>query len=524
VPRTSIPAAGTMLAALAIGKMTTLKVVTAVLSGVALTIVFALVIQSGIGVGMTGIPIVVLVMGLVLWLFIPGFTSMARHIPNTGSFYAYISQGLGRPFGVGCSWVALAAYNAIQVAGYGPFGAILAPLLLQYFGVHVQWFVLATVAAFIIAALGLVDFSVPARVMQVLALTELVVNAVYAISLLFTPGFHFAWGALSLSNLTAPNIGGTFVYAALIFIGFELANTFVEEARTLLTVPRASRISVALIAVGVGFVSLMIISAGGPDVVDRAGRPDQNLFFTEVSEVLGHAAVTGGYLLLIATVLAAGLAFHVAFARYGFALGREGVLFRWLGKTGLNGAPRNGSIVQSVIGVGVIWSAAFAGWDPMTQLFFVGATAAGLGILLLITATSVAIPVYFARAANRHKENLWRRLILPVPASIVLLVISGKAIAGLPGQFGLTTWTGLALEVVTFFGELCAGGIIWALCLKVAKPDIYAGIGRGADSEAAGAIAGAALHLVGQHADTGNDVEDDGTGYDGPAEHVGAHR
>ena len=486
-----------MAAALAKGKMSTFNVVMAVASAVALTVVIGLVVPSGIAVGMVGIPITVVAVAVLLAVFTPGYTAMARCIPNTGAFYAYIAQGIGRPFGVGAAWVALVAYNFIQVGGYGAFGAIGAGLLQHFFGVDVQWFVVAMVAWIIIAVLGLLDFSVPVKVMLVLALVETVIDSFYTVSILFTPGFHLNWHAVSLSNLIGPAIGGMVTLGALIFVGFEIAAAYVEEARTIRVVPRATYISILLIAAVVSFASLVVFSAGGPDVVHKAAGPD-NLFFSEASVVLGRAALTGGDLLLEIGVLAAGLAFAFVIIRYSYALGRERVLPAWLGVTGANGAPRNASIAQTVIGVVVIWWAAIADWNPMAQLFFIGATGAGLGVLVLITATSFAVIAYFARPANRRKENLWRRLIAPAIAGLILLAISSQAISSLPTLFGLTSRTGPALIVPIVYLVVFVGGIVWALVLKAREASIYQGIGHGAESVVAGLAGRAALSGLSQ--------------------------
>ena len=68
-------------------------------------------------------------MALLLALFSVGYVAMSRHITNAGAFYTYVTHGLGRPAGVGAAWMALLAYNALQVGFYGIIGAAAAPLL-----------------------------------------------------------------------------------------------------------------------------------------------------------------------------------------------------------------------------------------------------------------------------------------------------------------------------------------------------------------------------------------------------------
>ena len=69
-----------------------------------------------------GIPLGYVVLAVALAIFAVGYAAMSRYITNAGAFYAYISQGIGRPTGVGASIVALIAYNAMQVGIYGMFG------------------------------------------------------------------------------------------------------------------------------------------------------------------------------------------------------------------------------------------------------------------------------------------------------------------------------------------------------------------------------------------------------------------
>jgi amino acid transporter len=68
------------------------------------------------------VPVGFLLLAVMIVIFAVGFTAMGRFITNSGAFYAYVSQGIGRPLGVGTSFVALVAYNAMQVGIYGLFG------------------------------------------------------------------------------------------------------------------------------------------------------------------------------------------------------------------------------------------------------------------------------------------------------------------------------------------------------------------------------------------------------------------
>jgi amino acid transporter len=190
-------------------------------------------------------------------------------------------------------------------------------------------------------------------------------------------------------------------------------------------------------------------------------------------------------------LIAAAIAMHNIIARYTFALGREGVLPRLFGRTSVQGAPRNASLAQSVLALLVITAWAVAGWDPLTQLFFWGGTSGGLGVLLLISITSIAVIAFFA--ANRHNESAWHRIIAPGIATVLLGVISYLALSNLSTLYGVEPGTGPAVVVPIVYLVVFVAGIIWGLILKNRQPGIYAGIGKGTSSEAAGSSGLSAL-------------------------------
>ena len=170
------------------------------------------------------------------------------------------------------------------------------------------------------------------------------------------------------------------------FVGFEQAVVFSEESRDpRRTVPRATYIAIAMIAVLYAFASWAMISAAGGKVVDRAGKQGPTCSSTWPSDRLGSAALHLGHALFLTSLIAAMISFHNIIARYMFSLGRERVLPRTFGRTlPRTGSPKNGSIAQTVLGLIVIVVYAVAGWDPLVQLFFWGGTGGGIGVLLLI--------------------------------------------------------------------------------------------------------------------------------------------
>src|SRR5687768_3372224 len=72
--------------------------------------------------GNKGVPFMFIPLGIMLALFAVGYAAMSRHVANAGAFYSYVAQGLGRVSGVGAAFVALIAYNSMQIGIYGLFG------------------------------------------------------------------------------------------------------------------------------------------------------------------------------------------------------------------------------------------------------------------------------------------------------------------------------------------------------------------------------------------------------------------
>jgi amino acid transporter len=447
-----------------------------------LTVVAGVVTTGFATTGLVGIPVAFLVVGMVLAVFAVGYAAMARRMANAGAFYAYIAQGLGRPFGVGAAWLALVSYNALQVGLYGAVGAAAGPLLRQWFGVAVAWWVVALAAWAVTATLGLLRVDVNGTVLAVLLLAEIAVIIVYSLADLAHPapaGFDVA--ALTPGNLAGAGAGAILALAVLGFVGFESAVVFSEETRDpRRTIPIATYIAVGGTAVLYAGASWAMTVVTGPDqIVARAQADGPELIFILAGQHLGQAAVTIGHTLFATSLLAAMISFHNTTARYMFALGRERVLPAALARTTRRGnAPRTASLVQSTVGLLVIAVYAVGGWDPLVHLFFWAGTSGGLGVLALITATALAVPVYFHR--NPSGETRWTRLIAPLLALVALAVVLFLAIRHFGTLLGVPPGHPLAWAVPATLATVTTAGSGWGLRLRAHHPGVYAGIGLGA--------------------------------------------
>jgi amino acid transporter len=450
----------------------------AIASSVAPLTVVAGVVTTGLAVtGLIAVSSAMLVLAVTFILFAPGYLAMARHITNTGAFYAYISKGIGRPVGVGSAWIALLAYNCFQIASYGGLGAIAEPLFQDWFGVDIPWWGFALVIWVIVAYLGRRDVSVSEKVLAVLVISETVLVIVYSVIVLLSSDFHFSAKPFSLHALVGSGGGALLAIAATSFAGIEQGAVYIEESRDpKRSVPRATYFTIAFIGVLYAVASWVQISAAGADVVERAGKEGPDLFFNEAAAASGSWALDLGHILFLTSLIAAMIAFHNIIARYTYALGREGVLPKVFGTT-VGGAPQAASLAQSVLALIVIGIYGFAHLDPLVQLFFWGGTTGGVGVLLLITITSASVISYFTR--DNHGETSWRRLGAPIISTVLLIGISYLSIKNLSTLYGVAPHSGPALVMPIVAAVVLLAGVVWGLILRQSRPEVYEGIGLG---------------------------------------------
>jgi hypothetical protein len=212
-------------------------------------------------------------------------------------------------------------------------------------------------------------------------------------------------------------------------------------------------LGIVLIAALVATASWAMTAATGPDRIgaSAAGRGSE-LIFDLAAQRLAPWAVTLGRVTLVTGLLAALLALHRVVGRYLLALGRERVL---PGRT-----PAAASLVQSVIVGAVLGGYAYAGAGPGPE----PAVAGGLGILVLLTASSLAALVFLNRHPNG--EGAWQRLLAPMLSTVGLGVLCYLAALDRP-----------VLAVV--IGAAVLLGIGHGYVLRRRMPVVYAGIGLG---------------------------------------------
>ncbi|ELT44964.1 APC family permease [Arthrobacter nitrophenolicus] len=414
-------------------------------------IVGASPLAAALGNG-AGAPGAYLIVGIVIVVFAVGFVAMSRRIQANGAFYAYITAAFGRRIGAGAAWLALLAYNTVQAAMYGLYGAVFSGLLASM-GLEVPWWLLALATMAGVQVLGSLNIELGARVLALLVGLEVAVLLLFGFTVLFRgggpEGLDLA-ASFSPAAIGAGAPGVAIMFAVASMFGFESTAIYSAEAKDPhRTVARATYLSVGVIAVFFSFISWMLVSYYGPSqVMDAAGAAlesgDATVFVLgPMVELFGPWAgvVTG--VLLVTSLLAGIIAFHNGINRYLHSLALNGSMPAAVARTNRHRAPAVAAWIQTGAAVALVAPFALLGLDPVLSLFswFSGLAVAALLVLYILC--SVAVVGFFRR--ERITGQPWQTLAAPALAAVLLAWILFLVVSNFTALIGGSTETAVAL-------------------------------------------------------------------------------
>jgi amino acid transporter len=456
---------------------------------------FNVPISVGFGDGY-GTPAAFLLATIVLTIFSVGYVAMARHIRAAGGFYAFISHGLGRDAGLITGVCGAIAYSLFEVSLLGGFAYFGNSNFNDWFGWDIPWPLFAVGAAVVISVLCWFDVELSVRVLGVALIGEVIILTLFDILVIGQGGGSsgLAWGSLNptkaFDNAHGIGTGGTALvgaagvgifFAFWSWVGFEAAPNYAEESRDpVRNVPRATLISVMGLGVLYVITSFAFVSAF-PKSQLVADAQNSGPFFTAMRQFGSHGLATIMQVLILTGSFACAMAFHNIAMRYFYAMGREGILPRELGKThGIHKSPYIASVTQTVIALLIV--AAWGideGFDDPTNAAYVGVygmmAVQGVVYILAIQALcAVAIIVYFQR--HKHlNSNPIVTIVCPIIAiagqiyAIVLLFKNIHVIAGTISYADQIWW-------IAILGVVVAA--VYAFYLKYADREKYDLAGR----------------------------------------------
>ncbi len=360
------------------------------------------VAPAAISLGGLATPLGYVLCGVLLGLFAAGFTAMSLYVRNAGAFYAYVARGLGRATGVGTAYVAALSYNLVEIGLVACFGYFTSTGIDDLTGRSVPWWVYSAVCVGVVGVLGWLKVTLSAKVLGVALVLEVVVLLILQIGILGERGTDAlaasAWNPASLGTAGA---AGMFLLAIGAFTGFEATAIYAEEARDpKRSVPRATFVAVGFLALFYAFGVWVIMGGfGAEESVAIAGGPGgADLVFTSAQRFVGTWLADTMHVLIITSALAATLAFHNAAARYMYALGREGLLPRRLGRvTPGTGSPGTAVVVQTVLALVAVAVGALSRADPYLIVFLWPNGTGVMGIMAMQALAALAVYGFFRR-------------------------------------------------------------------------------------------------------------------------------
>jgi len=443
---------------------------------------------TGFGTGLYT-PAAFLFATIILTIFSVGYVAMARKMRAAGGFYTFISHGLGRELGLATGIGGALAYSLFEVSLLGGFAYFAATNFNDWFGWHIPWIAFALFAAVLISVLCWFDVELSVRILGTALIGEIVILTVFDL-LVFgqggsTDGVQFK--SLNMFQLTDPGVGlaaGVGVFLAFwSWVGFEAVPNYAEESRDpARIVPRATLYSVVGLGIGYCLTSLAFVSAFPEKTLVKDAQNPDGPFFVAMRAFGSHWLATIMQVLILTGSFACAMAFHNVAMRYGYAMGREGILPKALGRTHkTHKSPYVASVTQTVIAIVLVvaWGAGSGfsfkdAYDTAYVRIYTMMAVQGVVWILAIQATcALAVMVWHRR--HKHPDSFWIVVVCPVIAilgQVFAIYLLFKNIDVLAGTISYVDFIGpIAIAVIV-------GALIWAVALKRRNRKKFDLIGR----------------------------------------------
>jgi amino acid transporter len=414
-------------------------------------------IPLGIGRGGVGLPLGMILAACILGLFAAGYVAMAGHLDHPGGLYSFVREGLGGAPGTGASFLALAIYAIAATGTVGAFAVFADSAANDLVGLDLPWWVWALFGTGAMASLGVLNIDLSAKVLGVMITLEVTILLVISFAVLFGGGSEaegLTAAPFAPRVLLDGNVGTIFAVSLAAFAGFEATVLYsgdvLNRQRTIRRATIAALVGMALLY---AFVSWAVIVAFGRAGAEAAATANPTtMFFVAAETYIGTWIVKVLEVLVVSSWFASILAFHNATARYGAAMGRDGIISRWFGTQSKRfGSPWHASLAHSGFTLAmVLLTIALAG-DPYLDLYVLGSTPTVAGVPSLELAASIAVIAYFWRDRRGHRTVTV--ILAPALAALALAAIIAVLVDQLDlftGRTGLVNFLLLAIPAGAF--------------------------------------------------------------------------
>jgi amino acid transporter len=494
---------------------------------------------SGYGMGIA-VPAGFWLSTIAFTLFSVAYVEMARRVTTAGGIYSYMSYGFGRVIGMGAA-VGIAAAYLLFAAGVNGVTSYFAQtsILDLSGGFDMDWRIYAFCFIALMFMITYFHVEFVARLLGIFLIGELLILMIFSFAVVvkgggpdglvweaLNPGaiFNGGEGVEGAARVFGTGLAGVGFFACFwSWVGFEMAPNYAEESRN----PKkmmAAAIYISCIGIGIGYTfwSWMLISAYGssndefvwaiatsygaagdaPPVAPGAGLPEgdyANVFYPAAQAFAGVGIANIFKVLIITGSFACSLAFWQTSNRYIFAMGREGLLPRILGRThATHKSPFVATIVVALFcimitalfatgaaGGGQREAAGYDESNALTALLQIGTWIPFQGNSLLfplMALVGLAIMVYFIRE-GRDGFHWWKTCVAPILGAAA---ISFAFYLMMKNRAGITfgAYEGWVKAVPYISAGTFLGGCALALLYKFRSKERYEAVGKFVHEEA----------------------------------------
>jgi amino acid transporter len=265
-------------------------------------------------------------------------------------------------------------------------------------------------------------------------------------------------------QLTDPGVGlaaGVGLFLAFwSWVGFEAVPNYAEESRD----PKRIVVSATLISViGLGILyvitSLAFVSAYPESSLIEDAQNPAGPFFVAMGEYGNQFFVHVMEVFILTGSFACAMAFHNAAMRYYYAMGRERILPRALGRThGVHKSPHVASVFQTALAVLLVlaWGIGAGFGDEFetayVRIYTMMAVQGVVWLMAIQTVCALAVLVWHRR--HKHPDSFWVVVVAPIVAiagqvfALYLLFKNIDVLAGTIGYVDLIKWIAIVGVVV----------------------------------------------------------------------------
>jgi amino acid transporter len=431
---------------------------------------------SGVAIEAGGSTPLALLLGgigcLALAFVVIGFT---RRMSSAGYAYTYASRSLGKSAGFTTGWLYFAGmvcFVPMTMSG----AAYLAANLL---GLNPDWWIaFFAIGMVLFVVLSVIKIKVTTRAQLIVGVITVAVIVIVDLIVTAKGGAHGqALGAFTFSHTVAGGFNGVFygiIFSVTSYIGFETSADFGEETAN----PRRN-IPVAVIAATLFAVIFYVWTTYSIDIgfgvnhgLDWANNSTalQTVANTFVTPWVGRLVEIGG----MCSAFIVCVACATAATRTLFAMGREGVLPKALGKTHPRfKTPVNATIAVTVVAIVMalvigypLSDSAFGG--PFSNYYFWATTGTLLIVVVYIMLCFGGI-VFFAKTRASRRWNPLVHVLIPLIGAAVFAAALYGSVYPAPTNF--LKWTPYLSLVWLAIG---VGVVLW---LRSRRPEAVERIG-----------------------------------------------